>query len=197
MPAELPVDQIGECKTNQRFEEDRPEHEGRGGLHRDPHLGVAEDALVVRQADVLDDLVGPVGPVVGKAQPDRPDQRKDVDGEQQQHRRCNEQPGDRAVRQALDPCHHRQRRGLGESTRGAIDHRCSGVGHVALPFAARRARPVREDCTGRASRGVTSELTVVLEHLRPVLDQEIEGFLGRALAGDHIVVEPLLRGLQQ
>ena len=47
--------------------------------------------------------IGPVGAVIGEGELDRPDQRKDVDRQQQDDRRRDEQPGDRPVREARGP----------------------------------------------------------------------------------------------
>ncbi len=82
--AELVVDQLGEAEAD---------HASAMTIVQNTKCAVAciaaqmsgsvEDALVIVEADVLDRRVRPVGPVVGEGQIDRPDQRKDVDRQQQ------------------------------------------------------------------------------------------------------------------
>ncbi len=45
--------------------------------------------------------------------------------------------------------------------------------------------------------GASLELALVLEDLGPVLDQLVEGFLGRALIGNDVIMQALLHGKQQ
>ena len=95
---EFLVDQIGQREADQNLQDDRPDQEMRGGLHRVPDVGVGQDALVVAQTDPFNIAVRTVDAEVREAQPDRPDQRKDVHRQQQEDRRRYEDPGDRAIR---------------------------------------------------------------------------------------------------
>ena len=127
MAAKLAVNQIGQRKANQRLQQDGPEHEMRRRLHRGPDIWVGEDRGVVVDADVADLGIGPVGAKVGKRQLDRPDQRKDIDCQQQQHRRRDKQPDDGPVRQAAHFRCQRHRCGSGDAlgSRGKLSaHRC-------------------------------------------------------------------------
>ena len=119
--AKAPVDQVGEREADQRLQQDRPEQEVRGRLHRGPDIGVVQDRHVVIDADVDHRRIGPVGAVVGERQPDRPDQRKDVDRQQQHDRRRDEQPRQRAVRQAAHTACHRSRGGAGDAAGQRIE----------------------------------------------------------------------------
>ena len=62
---------------------------------------VAQNALVVGDAGPQDVGVRLVSAVVGERQVDRPQQRKDVEGQQQDDRRRDEQPRERSIRQSL------------------------------------------------------------------------------------------------
>ena len=94
---EFLVDQIGECEADQHLKKDRPEQEVRGRLHVQPDVAVGQDTLVIAQADVLHLAPRAVGFEIGKAEPDGPDQRKDVDGQQQEYRGADEDPRNGAV----------------------------------------------------------------------------------------------------
>src|SRR3982074_1968095 len=62
-----------------------------------------------------------------------------------------------------------------------------------------RTRPKRRspgDGTGDLHL-IELDLTLFLEHLLPILDQKIEGFLGRPLVGDDVVMDALLHIEQQ
>jgi hypothetical protein len=74
----------------------------RSSLHRQPDIAVGEDALIVAQADILHLAIGSVGAEVRERQIDRPDQRKDVDRQQQEDRRPDKNPGYRTVAQPPD-----------------------------------------------------------------------------------------------
>jgi len=54
-------------------------------------------------AEPADRRVGPVGAIVCEGQPDRPDQRKNVDGEEQDDRGRDEEPGGWSVGETADP----------------------------------------------------------------------------------------------
>ncbi len=111
----------------------------RGRLHGEPDVLVAEDARVVVDPDVLQHLVGTIGAVVREGQPDRPDQRKDVDRQEEDNGRRDEDPRDRPVRQAADPFRQRLRRRHGGAGREAGN---GGVGHGrALNSGRRRGYP--------------------------------------------------------
>ena len=49
------------------------------GLHRGPHVGVRQYRNVIVDAHAEDLRVRPVGAEVGEGEPDRPDEREDVD----------------------------------------------------------------------------------------------------------------------
>ena len=71
-----------------------------GQVHRGElrlHVGVGQDALIIAQADPFHFGIGLVGGKIREAQPDGPDQRKDVDRQQKEDRRGYEQPGDGPV----------------------------------------------------------------------------------------------------
>ena len=85
------------------LQQDRPEHEMRRRLHRRPDVRVGQHRLVVVDADIRGRRVRTVGAVVGEREPDRPDQREDVDRQQQDDRRRDEQPGDGPIGQAAQP----------------------------------------------------------------------------------------------
>src|SRR6476659_10516376 len=87
MSAEFAIDQIGESETDERLQRYRPEDEMSRHLHRVPDFGIAEDVRVVCRADGDDRSVWTVGLVVREREIDRPEERKDVDGEQQDNRR--------------------------------------------------------------------------------------------------------------
>ena len=190
--AELAVDQVGEPEAEHGLDDDGPEHEVRRRLHRDPDVGVGQQPLVVAQPHPLDLGVRPVGAVVGEAEPDRPDQREDVDRQQQHDRRGDEQPGDRPVGQARAPAARRRRRGARRGVRGAVQRRsCSSV--KSLTAHASRVRPPR----GRGGREAAQSLPSSSKISVQSCDQLVERLLRRALVGDHVVVQPLLHRLQQ
>jgi len=103
VPTELAIDQVGKAEPDECLERDGPEHKVSGGLHGDPDVAVAQDALIVGEADILDDLIGAVGAIVREAQPDRPQQREDVNRQKKYHGRGDEQPGQRSVGQSAKP----------------------------------------------------------------------------------------------
>jgi hypothetical protein len=72
--------------------------------------------------DEVERLVRAVGAVVGQTEPDRPDQREDVDGEQEEHRRPDEEPGDGPVRQAARPFAPARRGGREIAGAGLVSH---------------------------------------------------------------------------
>ena len=191
-------------------------------LHRVPDVGVGQDALVVAQADALDLGVRPVRAVVGEGEIDRPDQREDVDREQQQDRRRDEQPGDGAVgerrmrratgsgvavggpvRQCRLGCcvaHCRVSVSVRSPMAETVDAvraarlRAAAISEVAASRPAARSSPGR---AGRAQRSAGSDLAFVLEDLGPVLDSVSSASLRRALVGDDVVMHALLHRLQQ
>src|SRR5437762_3420951 len=68
-----------------------------------PYLRVRQYVAVVVETDEPDRCIRTIGPIVGERELDRPQQREDVDRQQQQYRRRNEQPGDRSVGHAAEP----------------------------------------------------------------------------------------------
>ena len=109
MAAELAIDQIGQREADDGLQQDRPEHEMRRRLHALPDFRVRQDRLVVIEPDIAQRRVGAVGAVVREGELDRPDQREEVDREQQDHRRRDEEPGDGPVGEAPDPAGDRGR----------------------------------------------------------------------------------------
>ena len=85
--------------------------EVRGGAHVLPDRLVGQHAPVVVDAHPRDFGVGPVGAEIGERQPDRPQQREDVEGQQQRDGGADEEPGQRPVRQALAGRQRAGRRG--------------------------------------------------------------------------------------
>ena len=142
--AEALVDQVGEAEADQGLDGDGPQDEMRRHLHVVPDVGIGQHALVVAQAHPQHRLVRPVGAEVREGEPDRPDQREDVDREQQGDRRRDEQPGDRPVRQAAHAAGEgrrgREGRPLGQSGHAA------GFGH---PLECRSGLRVRRQLPGR------------------------------------------------
>jgi hypothetical protein len=84
---ELTIDQERQAKAQNHLEEDRPADEMRGDLKIAPDVLARQQALVVAQANPLDLPAGLIGAVVGEAEVDRPQQRKDVDREQEKDAR--------------------------------------------------------------------------------------------------------------
>jgi len=130
--AESAVDQQRQTEPQHKFERDRPQHEMRGRLHGGPHVGIGQYVAVVVEADIGDRGIGAVGPVVGEGKLDRPQQREDIDRQQQYDRRRDEQPGDGPVgHPAEPPCQSAWRAGdglLGEGAHvGPVFH---GSGHA-------------------------------------------------------------------
>src|ERR1700751_2736870 len=95
---------------------------------------MADDHEAQRPSEDRDERVaveveGPVGSVVGERELYGPQQREDIDGEQQQHRRGNEQPRNRPIgKVAKSPCLRSRRLG-----RDALEHRADLRGIVHGP----------------------------------------------------------------
>ena len=105
---EFLVDQIGQREADQHLQNNGPDQEMRRRLHRVPDIWISQDASIVSQPNPFDIIVRAVHPEIGEAQPDRPDQRKDINGEQQKDRRRHKYPSNRSIRQAsYVACHHR------------------------------------------------------------------------------------------
>src|ERR1043166_3697547 len=71
-----------------------------GRLHGRPDVRIGYDRNVVVDAYVAHRRTRTVGAVIGERQPDRPDQREDVDREQKQDGGSDEDPGYDPVRPA-------------------------------------------------------------------------------------------------
>ena len=99
--AELAIEQQREREAEQQLQRDRADQEVRRRAHVVPDRFVAQNALVVGDAGPQDVGVRLVSAVVGERQVDRPQQRKDVEGQQQDDRRRDEQPRERSIRQSL------------------------------------------------------------------------------------------------
>ena len=112
----------------------------RGRLHRGPYVRIGEHRNVVVDADIGNRGVRTIGAIVGEREMNRPDQRKDVDREQQDDRRRDEKPGDDPIGQAP----HASRQGLGRGARCLVqqDVRVGRVHHRRII-----------DATGTAPRG--------------------------------------------
>ena len=97
MPLELAIDEQRQAEAEQHLKEHRPANKMRGRLQIAPDVLAGQQALVVACADPLHLPARLIGAVVGEGQHNRPDQRKDVDRQQQQDRRQNEDPGHHAI----------------------------------------------------------------------------------------------------
>ena len=102
VPSELSVDEERQTEADDDLENHRPAQEVRGRLQVLPDVLFVEDAFVVAQTDPLDVRIGPVCPEVREAEPDGPQQREDVDGEQNQDCRGDEEPDDGSVGETAD-----------------------------------------------------------------------------------------------
>ena len=102
MAAEFAVDQIGEREAEQRLDSDRRQHEACRHLHGLPDVRVAEQVGIMLEAQPPHRCIRPIRPIIRERQPNGPDQREDVDRQQQHDGRRDEQPGDRAVGQPAD-----------------------------------------------------------------------------------------------
>ncbi len=125
---ELAVDEPGEREADQDLEEDGPDQEMRRGGHVRPDVLIGQDALVIAQADPLDLGIRFVRGVVGERKTDGPDQRKDVDRQQQEDRGGHEDPGDGPVRQTAHLAGEGRRGGLGRN----VDGVCHDPGSVGV-----------------------------------------------------------------
>ena len=220
MATEPSVDQPGEREADDRLEQDRPEYEMGGGLHRRPNVRVGENGRVVVQADILDDRIGAVGPVIGEdswivqinGKILIASSRMIVGEMNSQAMAVSDRPRIRPARAG----------GVALAAVSAIlSNAVAIVTYVKSPHPALRHPPPRNAgegkitdffllpvLTGRrcpegpkfilvlASRDLL-DLAFFLEDRRPVLDQLVERFLGRALVGHDIVMQPLLRRLHQ
>ncbi len=102
MTAEFTVDEIGEPKSDGRLKRNRPEHEMRGRLHRSPHISRAQDVAIPLGAEIDERPVGTIGLIVGEGQINRPDQRKDIDRQQEHDSRRDKEPSDGTIRKAAN-----------------------------------------------------------------------------------------------
>ena len=117
VPSKATVDEVGKREAQHGLQQDRPEQEMGGRLHRRPNVRIGEHRNVVVDADVGDRRIRPVGAIVRERKVDRPDQRKDVDREQQHDRRRDEEPGNDPIGQAP----HAPRQGLGRGARCLVE----------------------------------------------------------------------------
>jgi hypothetical protein len=74
-----------QTEADQDLQRDRPKHEMRSDLEVRPKILIGEDVDIVIDADETGG-VRQVGHQAGEGEPDCPDQRKNVDREQQDHR---------------------------------------------------------------------------------------------------------------
>ena len=209
--AEFLVDQVGQREADQHLEEDRPEQEMRRRLHRVPDTRVVQDGVVIVQPDPFDRAVGPVGAEVRQAQPDRPDQREDVDRQQQRDGRRHEYPGDGAVRQSADPARQTAGPGLGDGRSRLVGHECvvldlglAGTWQQRPRAEAGPARPVAHAGAvwwlGSGPRRGPASAHILPSSLKVAVQSSTSpssACLRGAVPGDDIVVEPLLAVLQQ
>lgn len=101
LPFEFFVDQVCQREADEHLKEECPEQEMRCGLHIQPDVAVTKDAFVIAGADPLD-LAISVSFEIGKAKPDGPDQREDIDRQQQEDRRAHEDPRNGAIAEPFD-----------------------------------------------------------------------------------------------
>ena len=140
MPAELPVDEQRQAEPDQHLEQDRPEDEMRRRLHRCPDVGIGQDVDVVVDAD--GSVLHPphVRLVVRERHVDGPQQREDVDREQQHDRWRDEEPRDRAIGH---PAEAERERGCGgrQGNRGCLGDFDAGRHDWPLPLKHPSAAP--------------------------------------------------------
>ena len=96
----MAVDQQRQTKSDDDLQDNSRDHKLSGRLQANPHVLIGEDITVIVQADEPQRQIGHAQIEAGERQPDHPDQREDVDRQQQRNCRRYEQPGDSAIRQA-------------------------------------------------------------------------------------------------
>ena len=100
--AELTVDEQRQTEADDHLQRNRPDDEMRCHLHALPDILIGQDVDVVGESDEAQRRVRQVRFVIGEREPDRPEQRKDIDRQQQHDRRRDEEPGDAAIGEAAD-----------------------------------------------------------------------------------------------
>ena len=125
--AETLVDQQRKREAEQHLEQDRPEHEMRRDLHRMPDVGIGENTAVVLQPHPVRAPAGPIRLEIGEGELDGPDQREDIDRQQQQDGRSDKDPGDGAVGDPAQPARQGLRRGSGGTLSEAVS--CGRIRH--------------------------------------------------------------------
>jgi hypothetical protein len=102
-----------------------PNQEMRCNLHRIPNIGVIQNLLIVFKSNPFQRPIRLIGAKICEAQPDRPDQRKNVDRKQKKNCWGNENPCNRSVAQAFNAARDSGRCRFSDTLWYCIGHRVS------------------------------------------------------------------------